>query len=98
VDKKIGPLNRQFTGYDIFYITIGRQKSRDAIVELTEVKSMVNKKMSRYESPCTKYVYDPEAGDYARNIPPGTPFEELPDDWCCPECGAEKEYFEELED
>ena len=34
------------------------------------------------------HTYDPEAGDYERNIPPGTPFEDLPDDWCCPECGA----------
>ncbi|MBT8368214.1 MAG: rubredoxin [Deltaproteobacteria bacterium] len=31
-------------------------------------------------------------------IPSGTPFEELPDDWCCPKCGAEKEFFEELDD
>ena len=55
-------------------------------------------KMPRYESPCAKYTYDPEVGDYERNIPPGTPFEDLPDDWCCPECGAEKDYFEVLDD
>ena len=61
-------------------------------------KPMTAEKMSRYESPCAKYTYDPEAGDYERNIPPGTPFEDLPEDWCCPECGAEKEYFEELDD
>ena len=59
---------------------------------------MTTKKTSCYESPCTKYKYDPEVGDYERNIPPGTPFEELPDDWCCPKCGAEKEFFEELEE
>ena len=56
---------------------------------------MSTKGKSRHESPCTKYIYDPEEGDYERNIPPGTPFEDLPDDWCCPECGAEKEFFEE---
>jgi len=60
--------------------------------------TMSTKKTARYESPCTKYTYDPEEGDYERNIPPGTPFEDLPDDWCCPECGAEKEFFEELDD
>jgi rubredoxin len=60
--------------------------------------NMTEEKLSRYESPCTKYVYNPEEGDYERNIPPGTPFEELPDDWCCPLCEAEKEFFEELED
>ena len=50
---------------------------------------MSDPKKSRFESPCEQYTYDPEAGDYDRNIPPGTPFEELPDDWCCPEGGAE---------
>ena len=50
---------------------------------------MSDPKKSRFESPCEQYTYDPEAGDYERNIPPGTPFEELPDDWCCPEGGAE---------
>ena len=55
---------------------------------------MTDQKLPRYESPCEQYTYDPEAGDYERNIPPGTPFEDLPDDWCCPECGAEKEFFE----
>jgi rubredoxin len=59
---------------------------------------MTDQKLPRYESPCEQYTYDPEAGDYERNIPPGTPFEDLPDDWCCPECGAEKEFFEELDD
>ena len=71
----------------------GRQRD----IENTEVP-MPDKQMSRYQSPCEKYTYDPEAGDFERNIPPGTPFEDLPDDWCCPECGAEKEYFEELDD
>lgn len=32
------------------------------------------------------YVYDPEKGDPKNGIPPGTPFEDLPDSWPCPEC------------
>jgi rubredoxin len=56
------------------------------------------KNMSRYQSPCAKYIYDPKEGDFERKIPAGTPFENLPDDWCCPKCGAEKEYFEVLDD
>ena len=39
------------------------------------------------------YEYDPAEGDPDRGIPPGTPFEDLPDDWVCPLCGAEKEDF-----
>lgn len=38
------------------------------------------------------YVYDPVVGE--GDIPPGTPFEELPDDWVCPLCGADKASFE----
>lgn len=59
---------------------------------------MATENMPRYESPCGKYVYNPEEGDWERNIPPDTPFEELPEDWCCPECGAEKEFFEKLDE
>ncbi|MCM8822116.1 MAG: rubredoxin [Candidatus Omnitrophica bacterium] len=40
------------------------------------------------------YVYDPEKGDENQNIPPGVQFNELPDSWVCPECGAGKEEFE----
>ncbi len=40
------------------------------------------------------YVYDPAAGDLANNIAAGTAFENLPEDWVCPECGVGKEFFE----
>ncbi len=53
--------------------------------------------MARYECPCG-YVYDPAEGDAENNIQMGTPFEDLPDDWVCPKCGAEKEFFEKLDD
>ena len=36
-------------------------------------------------------------GDPDNGIDPGTPFEDLPDDWTCPECGAGKEDFEKVE-
>ncbi len=40
------------------------------------------------------WVYDPEQGDPDGGIAPGTPWEEIPDDWICPVCGAGKEDFE----
>ena len=52
--------------------------------------------MQKYECPCA-YVYDPGEGDPANNIPAGTPFDELPDDWVCPKCESEKDFFEPLE-
>ena len=39
------------------------------------------------------YVYDPEIGDDNSGIKPGTLFEDLPDDWSCPVCGATKDMF-----
>jgi rubredoxin len=39
------------------------------------------------------YVYDPERGDPDGGIPPGTAFEDIPDTWCCPMCGARKRDF-----
>ena len=40
------------------------------------------------------HVYDSEIGDDTSHIPPGTKFEDLPDDWVCPVCGATKDFFE----
>ncbi|MCD6239585.1 MAG: rubredoxin [Thermotogae bacterium] len=52
-------------------------------------------KMKKYKCKVCGYVYDPEKGDPDSGIKPGTTFEELPDDWVCPVCGAGKEEFEE---
>ena len=49
--------------------------------------------MEKWECPCG-YVYDPEEGDAENNIPVGIRFEDLLDEWVCPWCGAEKQYFE----
>ncbi len=47
----------------------------------------------RYECPTCGWVYDPAEGDAEAGIPPGTAFDELPADWCCPVCGAAKAEF-----
>ncbi len=54
-------------------------------------------KMEKYECTVCGYVYDPELGDPDGDIPPGTPFAELPDDWECPVCGAAKSEFVKVE-
>ena len=38
-------------------------------------------------------VYDPRAGDAARAVPPGTPFDRLPESWRCPGCGGPQHGF-----
>jgi rubredoxin len=52
--------------------------------------------MSKWECPCG-YVYDPEIGDPDNGVEPGTPWEQGPEDWVCPVCGAEKEFFEKMD-
>ena len=49
--------------------------------------------MEKYICVTCEYVYDPEVGDPDSGIEPGTAFEDLPDDWECPECGVGKEDF-----
>ncbi|WP_165066612.1 MULTISPECIES: rubredoxin [unclassified Desulfovibrio] len=44
------------------------------------------------------YMYDPDRGDKRHKIPPGTAFEDLPEDWRCPVCGAAKKSFRRLSD
>lgn len=50
--------------------------------------------MERWICTICQYVYDPETGDPDNNVPAGTAFADVPDEWVCPICGAGKEVFE----
>ena len=50
--------------------------------------------MDRYRCTICGYVYDPKEGDSDNGVKPGTRFEDLPNDWVCPLCGAGKDMFE----
>jgi rubredoxin len=52
--------------------------------------------MSKWQCSICGYVYDPSIGDVDNGVSPGTAFEDLPDDWECPLCGAPKEDFNPL--
>ena len=53
--------------------------------------------MSKWRCGSCDYVYDEAHGDPDEGIPPGTEWDALPDDWICPECGADKEDFTPVE-
>lgn len=53
--------------------------------------------MIKYQCTICGYIYDPAEGDPDGGIDPGTPFEDIPDDWICPVCGVSKEDFEPVE-
>ena len=54
--------------------------------------------MRKYRCTTCDYIYDPAVGDEENGIAPGTEFEDLPDDWVCPDCGDPKEIFVPVED
>lgn len=63
--------------------------------KLEQMKPALNAS-KMYKCQVCGYVYEPEAGDEEQHIKPGTAFEDLPDNWICPVCGATKDMFEEL--
>lgn len=64
----------------------------DGLPETSERRMTVKK----YRCTVYDYIYDPARGDPAADIPPGTAFEDLQDDWVCPDCGLGKDLFEEV--
>jgi len=52
--------------------------------------------MDRWECTVCGYIYDPTNGDPTTGIAAGTAFDDLPDGWTCPDCGAGKELFEQI--
>jgi len=62
-----------------------------------EEKEEERKKMQKYRCTVCGYIYDPQKGDPESGVKPGTSFENLPDDWVCPICGAGKDMFEVYE-
>ena len=56
------------------------------------------KDMKKYKCLMCGYVYNPAVGDQDNGIEAGTAFEDLPDGWLCPECGADKGVFELVND
>ena len=53
--------------------------------------------MKKYECDVCGYIYNPEKGDPANGVAPGTAFEDIPSSWVCPVCGAPKSDFKEVQ-
>jgi flavin reductase (DIM6/NTAB) family NADH-FMN oxidoreductase RutF/rubredoxin len=55
-------------------------------------------KMGKYRCTVCGYIYDPQVGDPDGGVKAGTPFEQIPDSWVCPVCGASKSEFEKVQE
>ena len=54
--------------------------------------------MSRYVCGACGCAYEEEKGDESQGVPAGTPFDALPNEWACPECGSTQDLFEETDE
>lgn len=52
--------------------------------------------VEKYKCLICGYIYDPAQGDPDNGVACGTKFEDIPDTWVCPICGAGKEQFEKV--
>jgi flavin reductase (DIM6/NTAB) family NADH-FMN oxidoreductase RutF/rubredoxin len=77
-----------------YYHQVKRGTTAKAAPTYVEEKKREGVKIAKYRCTICNYLYDPELGDPDGGIAPGTPFEELPDSWVCPICGATKDQFE----
>ena len=72
-------------------------KNAPTYIDKTKLTGAVVKEESvKYQCAACGYIYDPDKGDPDSGIKAGTKFEDIPDDWVCPVCGAEKQDFIKL--
>jgi len=53
--------------------------------------------LDKWECDLCGYVYDPALGDPDNDVAPGTAWDDVPDSWVCPDCGAGKDSFTKLD-
>jgi len=83
--------------YAYYRIVKSGKSPKTAPTYIKKEEKKEDKKMAKYECLVCAYIYDPEKGDTDGNIPPGTAFENLPDNWVCPVCGVGKDQFKKVE-
>jgi rubredoxin len=78
---------RERVRVNFFRLTSGYYIGRILIPPAQEIS------MKKYMCLLCGYIYDELAGCPEEGIEPGTPWEKVPEDWLCPECGAGKADF-----
>ncbi|MED5412754.1 MAG: rubredoxin [Pseudomonadota bacterium] len=53
--------------------------------------------MKKWQCMVCGFIYDEELGLPDEGLSPGTAWDDIPDDWMCPDCGVGKEDFEMVE-
>jgi flavin reductase (DIM6/NTAB) family NADH-FMN oxidoreductase RutF/rubredoxin len=88
--------------YDYYHMIKGGKTPKTAATYLEEkpvgeTPKKITPGMGKYKCSVCGYIYEPEKGDPDGGIKPGTPFQDIPDDWFCPVCGADKSQFAQVD-
>ncbi len=74
-------------------VTITPAPPAGSVAEETATQTGKEDALQKFICGDCDYIYDPAVGDPSQNVAPGTAFDDLPDSWECPECGAPKSEF-----
>ena len=75
-----------------------REKEAEEQERRVETKDTAGEEKPKlYQCHICGYIYDPVQGDPDGGVPPGTAFEDIPDDWYCPVCGVSKKDFSPID-
>lgn len=96
LDEKAEPMT-----YAYYHLVKGGKSPKTAPTYIKEEPKVEEPKpaptaAAKWECTVCGYVYDPAVGDPDGGIRPGTAFEDIPDDWTCPVCGASKSEFKKI--
>jgi len=85
--------------YAYYHLVKGGKSPKNAPTYIKDEKidKKEEKNMEKYVCDVCGYVYNPEEGDPDNGVEPGTAFEDIPEDWVCPVCGAPKSEFSKEE-
>lgn len=79
--------------YAYYHLVKGGKSPKLAPTYIKEEPKKEKEKSATYECSVCGYLYDPSAGDPDHGVKPSAAFEDLPEGWSCPVCGAKKDSF-----
>ena len=82
---------------DAFRSRIAQPRAQTPASTQTQQPPATQSEPQKYMCSVCRYIYDPAKGDPQGGIPPGTPFDKIPDDWVCPICRVPKSMFKPLQ-
>ncbi|MCK5832487.1 rubredoxin [bacterium] len=85
--------NKKPMTYKYYHTVLKGKAQANAPTFRGDQKEKPKENKMKYVCDICSWEYDPETGDPDNGVAAGTAFEDIPDDWTCPVCGATKDQF-----